>query len=171
MDVVDSLVWSHQALSALNVPHALIGGLALSEYEYGRATQDVDWLVPEDSVKTIRDYFLKNGFSVFFESPDVLQFSGKAEIDFLVARRPISQSMLKDAHYSEKLKLPVVKPEDLIGLKIQAYSNDSTRRHKELADIQELFLRCSGLDVAKIKFYADHFNEWPTIEALSGVKK
>lgn len=40
------------------------------------------------------------------------------------------------------------------------------RKLKELSDIQELILRCKTLRWEKIKFYADHFNEWPTIEAF-----
>jgi hypothetical protein len=32
MDVVESLTWSDETLTQLKVPHALIGGMALSEY-------------------------------------------------------------------------------------------------------------------------------------------
>jgi|GEM_PF-5171905 len=114
MEVVGSLIWSHQALSNLNVPHALIGGLALSEYDYGRATQDVDWLIPEEFTPLVLDYFLKNGFQIFHQSEDVLQLTGKAEIDFLIARRPISRGMIENARYSEKLNLPVLLLEDYL---------------------------------------------------------
>ena len=83
-----------------------------------------------------------------------------------VARRPISRGMIENAKYSQTLDLPVVQPEDLIGLKIQAYSGIPKRRNKDLADIQELIDRSTELDWNKIKFYADHFNEWPTLEAM-----
>lgn len=92
MDVVESLEWSHQALTQLKVPHALIGGMALSEYGYSRGTQDVDWLIPEE------------------------------------------------------------------------------RELKELSDIQELIRKCENLDWSRIKFYADHFNEWSTIQKLKDQK-
>ena len=166
MDVAQSLLWSHKALTQLGVPHALIGGMALSEYDYGRGTQDVDWLIPEEFVSVVSKYFIENGFQIFHESPDVLQLTGKAEIDFLIARRPISRGMIQDAHYSTKLNLPVILPEDLIGLKIQAYAGNPKRKMKELSDIQELADRCPALDWEKIKTYADHFNEWSTIESL-----
>jgi hypothetical protein len=166
MEVVQSLIWSHQALSQLNVPHALIGGMALSEYGYGRGTQDVDWMIPEEFVETVVQYFTENGFTIFHRSEEVLQFAGKADIDFLIARRPISRGMIDVANYSDHLKLSVVKIEDLIGLKIQAYSGNPKRKHKDLSDIQELIERNETVDWGMIKFYADHFNEWPTIEGL-----
>ncbi len=166
MDVVESLTFTHQLMVKLKVPHALIGGMALSEYGYGRGTQDVDWLIPEESVDILRDEFLKNGFTIFHQSGDVLQFTGKAEVDFLIARRPISRQMIQDAKYSSGLDLPVVQAEDLIGLKIQAYAGNSKRQNKELSDIQELVDRCRTLDWDKVKIYADHFNEWPTLLKL-----
>ena len=166
MDIVQSLKWSHDSLIALNVPHALIGGMALSEYGYGRGTQDVDWLIPEEAVESVVAHFEQNGFSIFHRSADVLQFTGNAEIDFLIARRPISRSMIENAHYSNHLDLPVVLVEDLIGLKIQSYSGNAKRRSKDLGDIQELFERCTSLNWEKIKYYADHFQEWSAIEAL-----
>lgn len=166
MDVVQSLQWSHKKLVELGVPHALIGGMALSEYGYGRGTQDVDWLIPEEFVATVLEHFQKEGFQVFHQSGDVLQLTGAAEIDFLIARRPISRSMIENAHESEGLDLPVVSSNDLIGLKIQCYAGNPKRKSKELSDIQELIERCSDLDWEKIKFYADHFNEWESIRKL-----
>lgn len=166
MNVADSLIESHNTLEKLGIPHALIGGMALSEYGYGRATQDVDWLVPEEKIEILLKEFLAQGFQIFHQSADVLQLTGKAEIDFLIARRPISREMLKDAKQSSGLGLPVVTAEDLIGLKIQAYAGNPKRKHKDLSDIQELIERNAALDWIKIKKYADLFGEWSTIESL-----
>jgi hypothetical protein len=166
MELVQSLNWSHQILSELSVPHALIGGMALSEYGYSRGTQDVDWIIPEESVEVVVKRFLSEGFQIFFRSEDVLQFTGKAEIDFLIARRPVSRGMIEDANYSDGLQMPILKVEDLIGLKIQAYINNPKRKFKDLGDIQELIDKNQALDWVKVKFYADQFNEWKTLEGL-----
>ncbi|MBU6154711.1 MAG: hypothetical protein KGP28_10455 [Bdellovibrionales bacterium] len=166
MDLVQALTWSDAQLTDLKIPHALIGGMALSEYGYGRGTQDVDWLIPGEFSNIVISSFSNHGFSIFHQSEDVLQLTGAAEIDFLLARRPISRTMIESAHYSSHLKMKVVLPEDLIGLKIQAYSNLPSRRSKDLSDIQELVERCPDLDWVKIKFYADHFGEWATLENL-----
>lgn len=174
MDVSESLIWSHRALTTLGVPHALIGGMALSEYGYGRGTQDVDWLIPEEHVTAVVAHLESEGFNVFHQTADVLQFGGKAEIDFIIARRPVSRGMIENAHYSQTLDLPVVLIEDLIGLKIQSYAGNPKRKHKDLGDIQELIERTPSLDWTRVKFYADHFNEWPTlleIKNLSEEKK
>lgn len=166
MNVVESLRYSHELLKKENIPHALIGGMALSEYGYGRGTQDVDWLIPEESAERVKTLLLGDGFTVFHEQPDVMQFEGKAPIDFIIARRPISQEMLRNATLSQTLDLPVVLVEDLIGLKIQAYAGNPRRIHKELSDIGELIDRCDNLNWEKIKFYADFFNEWETLLTL-----
>ncbi len=47
-----------------------------------------------------------------------------------------------------------------------AYSNLPNRRSKDLSDIQEPVERCPDLDWEKIRFYADHFGEWTTLEKL-----
>jgi predicted nucleotidyltransferase len=59
-----------------------------------------------------------------------------------------------------------VGPEDLIGLKIQAYKNDPRRELQDRADIQRLIETTPSLDWERIKDYADLFSEWPTIEDL-----
>jgi len=46
-DVVRALEAAHTALRAQNIPHLLIGGLAVCAYGYPYATANVDFLVPE----------------------------------------------------------------------------------------------------------------------------
>lgn len=75
----------------------MIGGLALASYGAHRATKDVDLLIDAVQAKTVKDLFLKNGFKISNESEEVLQFTGSGNIDFLLARRPMSLEMLKRA--------------------------------------------------------------------------
>ena len=171
MNVAESLLFTHQTLLELKVPHALIGGMALSEYGYGRGTQDVDWLIPEEFVETVKTKFLSLNFTIFYQSEDVLQCTGTSEVDFIVARRPMSREMIENAKPSKALQLDVVQAEDLIGLKIQAYVGNPKRRNKELSDIQELIDRCPNLDWAKVKKYADLFGEWTTVNEMKESKK
>jgi hypothetical protein len=126
----------------------------------------VDWLIPEESKNTVKSVFQASGFSILHESDDVIQFEGLAPVDFLIARRPISRKMIDDSFYSSSLQLKIVRAEDLIGLKIQAFSNDAKRKHKDLADIQELISLQENLDWEKIKSYADLFNAWPEISGM-----
>lgn len=59
----------------------------------------------------------------------------------------------------------ILKPEDIIGLKIQAYKNDASRELQDKADIQKL-LAWPKINLVEVKKYADLFCEWPVIEKL-----
>jgi hypothetical protein len=59
-----------------------------------------------------------------------------------------------------------VRPEGIIGLKIQAYKNDPDRELQDKADIKSIINCYSNLDWALVKAYADTFGEWQTIESF-----
>jgi hypothetical protein len=65
--------------------------------------------------------------------------------------------MLHTAQDLELFGVPVVKAEGIIGLKIQAYNNNPSRKLRDLADVQEL-INLAGIDLTKVKEYADLFN-------------
>jgi len=70
-----------------------------------------------------------------------------------------------------KLDIKCVKPEDIIGLKIQAYTNDRSRELQDKADIKALFELHSNMDINKVKEYAEMFGEWNSIKPLIGKQK
>ncbi len=160
---------AHIALQTAGVSHALIGGFALASYGQHRATSDIDLLAEGSKKEVIKDALLKNGFVLRHESNEVLQFTGTGFLDILLARRPLSLEMLRRANLSTDLNIYILKPEDLIGLKIQAYKNDATRELQDKADIQKL-LQLPNLEIEVIKKYADLFGEWSVIENLQGKK-
>ena len=67
------------------------------------------------------------------------------------------------------MNIYILKAEDIIGLKIQAYKNDGSRELQDKADIQKL-LALPNLDLETIKKYADLFGEWSVIEKLQRPK-
>lgn len=157
---------AHEALASEKIAHALIGGMALAVYGYHRSTSDIDFLADGTQKDRIKSCLQTKGFKLRFESAEVLQFAG---LDILLAHRPISQEMLRNAIENPILKVHVLRAEDLIGLKIQAYKNDSDRSLRDKADIQEL-LKNPSLDMNIVKRYADLFQEWPEIEKLRSPK-
>ncbi len=159
---------THSLLKEQNIAHALIGGFALAVYGQHRATVDIDFLADGEKKELIKKSFHAKGYNLKFESDEVLQFSGPGFVDVLLANRPLSQEMLKSAIQNQELGIYVVRPEDIIGLKIQAYKNDPTRELQDKADIQKL-LHLPNLDLALVKKYADLFQEWPAIEKLRGI--
>lgn len=68
--------------------------MALSEHHHARATQDIDFLIPDENVAEVKKGVLALGYSVFFESENVVQFQGPGMVYFLIAKRPISRAML-----------------------------------------------------------------------------
>lgn len=166
MDLRRTLTLSSELLTKNLIDHALIGGFSLAFYGTARATQDIDFLADGQKKNQIRDCLLKAGFSLSFESNEVLQFSGPGYLDILLANRPLSQAMLKQAITVNGLPVKILKPEDIIGLKIQAYNNDPQRKLRDLADIQALYQSQKNLDLTKVKYYADLFDCWPEVESL-----
>jgi len=163
MDLRATLKLAHFILSQNKIPHALIGGLALACYGSTRATVDLDLLVREEDKERLKTLFHQNGFNLINESDEVLQFSGMGYVDILLARRPISQRILQEAGEGGLEGIPLVKVEDLIGLKIQAYKNDKSRTLQDKADIQFLIENVKNLDWKKIQEYANLFDEWEAI--------
>lgn len=165
-----TLVDAHSVLSQAGVAHALIGGFALAAYGQHRATADIDILAEGSKKEIIKIELIKKGFELKHESSEVLQFSGIGFLDILLANRPLSQEMLKRAGLNQELNVHILKPEDIIGLKIQAYKNDPSRELQDKADIQKL-LALPNLDSLLVKKYAELFGEWSVIEKLRMIKK
>lgn len=165
MNILEILKLTHGILSQHQIEHALIGGLALGAYGFERFTNDVDLLVDGLKYQETEKALVSVGFDLYRKSEDLMQFSGIGRLDLIFARRTISRQMLADAQYIEGLDIRCLRAEDIIGLKIQAYCDDKSRRLKDLADIQAL-LKSNSLDLERIKTYADHFNEWNTIQEL-----
>jgi hypothetical protein len=160
---------AHSVLLQASVSHALIGGFALAAYGQHRATVDIDLLADGTKKEIIKTELIKKGFVIRHESDEVLQFTGLGFLDVLLANRPLSQEMLKRAQLNQELNIYILKPEDIIGLKIQAYKNDGSRELQDKADIQKL-LNLPNLQLESVKKYADLFGEWSVIEKLRRVK-
>ena len=146
--------------------HALIGAFALAAWGVQRATNDIDFLIDGAKAAVARQALENNGFTVFHASDEVLQMAGPGPVDFVLARRPLSLAMLARATARIFRGINCVGPEDLIGLKIQAYRNDPRRELQDRADIQRLIEVSASLDWVRIKQYADLFSEWPAVEDL-----
>ena len=158
-----TLETSQALLDAEGISYALIGGFALASHGVARATQDIDLLIDGARARDARRALEAGGFKLVHESDEVQQYTGVGYLDLLFARRPLSLEMLSAAQVSPTMRIKVIGPEDLIGLKIQAYKNDVKREFKDKADIQLLIEKSEALDWDRIKKYADLFGEWPTV--------
>ena len=165
MELRKTLQFVHDLLAQAKIDHALIGGLALVNFGLDRATVDVDLIIDEVHKVSAKDLLIKNNFNLAHESEDILQFDGMGYVDILLARRPISREMMKNATVIPDLQIKCLKAEDIIGLKIQAFSNDPSREFQDKADIQFL-LQDESLDWDKIKSTADLFGKGVELEEI-----
>jgi trans-aconitate methyltransferase len=161
-----TLETAHSLLTAKSIPHALIGGLALAVHGVHRATADVDFLIDGSLKNQALEALTAGGFITEFTSSEVAHLRGPGLVDLLFANRPATLQMLKDALESPELKVHVLRAEDIIGLKIQAYKNDPIRELQDKADIQALGRQIATLDLKRIQNYAELFGEWESVKDL-----
>jgi hypothetical protein len=154
---------------------AVIGGFALHVAGYTRATKDIDFLVAKEAIPKIKTLMLSYGYELLHESEDVSNFLGKmrelGKVDFLHAHRKYARAMLAKAEEKEilegKFKVKVVKPEDLIGLKVQSSSNDPSRFHQDMADIEAVIgANYKTMDMDLIKEYFDLFDRGKELKEI-----
>jgi hypothetical protein len=150
-------------LEKQGIPYAVIGGIAVFAYGGERTTFDIDFLIHGKHKKEIKDLAAHLNLKIVNENDEVLQLSGATQIDIIFANRSESQNMLSRIRKIENLPFPVVAPEDLIGLKIQAFVGDRKREFIDKGDILTLMRNVPNLDFEKIKKYADIFNVWSEI--------
>jgi hypothetical protein len=144
---------------------ALMGGYALGAYGVGRATLDLDLLVDAGDLPKLAEAMAALGYEKAYSSENVSQYVSRmaelGEVDFIHAFRPAAAKMLQRAVPMPGLppgqELKVLRPEDIIGLKVQAIANNPERKHRDSADIEEL-LRAADVDWAAVKEYMELFN-------------
>lgn len=129
-----------------NIDYALIGGFALGILGIMRTTVDMDFLVKKDDAEKVKSILEKHSYKCIFITENVSQYvsniSSQGTLDFIHAFRPISLGMLKDKQqkiiYNGEMTIPVLKPEDIIGLKVQALANNPAREEFEKNDIKSI---------------------------------
>jgi len=140
-----------QRLNALEIPYAVVGGMALFKYGYRRFTEDVDILVTRDSLKKIHKELDGLGYRPLFTGSKHLRDTEyQVKIEFLVAGDfpgdgkpkeisfPDPSNVVHEENSIRYLNLPT-----LIELKI-ASGMTGQDRLKDLVDVQEL-IRVLGL--------------------------
>jgi len=127
-----------------NIRYALIGGFSLIAYGIPRTTLDIDFLIDKDDLYKLDEIMNKLNYKLIYRTENVSQYKGideeMGEIDFIHAFRKYSKNMLEryEIREIEDIKVKVLKPEDMIGLKVQAIANSPERKIKELYDIESI---------------------------------
>ena len=157
MDIRAALITIHRGLVAREVEHALIGGLALSVHGAGRATTDLDWIADGHRAERVDDLLRVEGYEAIHRNDWAGNYLSsdpvKGRIDFLFVRRSGMKILERASDHSVLGEtVPVAEASDLIGLKVQAYSNNPHRRHGDLEDIARL-ISMGDVDLARVRDY------------------
>jgi len=161
--------------SDAGVCYALIGGYAVGLWGVPRGTVDMDFLVQRDDMAKVHHLMESLGYEVRYTSENVSQYVSPlaifGEIDFLHAFRDASLAMLTRSVtktlFGDGVSIQVLLPEDLIGLKVQALSNDQKREAIDLYDV-EMLMRLHGktMDWELVESYFDLFEQVSLFEEL-----
>jgi hypothetical protein len=133
------------ALEELEIPYAVVGGMALNEYGYRRVTVDVDVLLTQASLQRFKDHWLGRGYVEKFPGSRGLRDTELGvTIDVLIAGDYPGDGQPKPVQFPDPADvairgaglalLPLAK---LIELKL-ASGMSSLQRLKDLADVLEL---------------------------------
>jgi hypothetical protein len=158
MDLRNVLLEIHGALEEAGIAHALIGGLALAAHGAGRATADLDLLADGERAEDVDRILRERGYEALLRNVYVGNYLGptpeRGRVDFLFVRRTRGRAILDRAvpHTILGASIRVVDASDLIGLKVQSLSNDPTRRHQDLADVERL-LETAEVDLDRVRDY------------------
>jgi len=161
--VLDKLL---TAFEKAHIRYALMGGFALGLLGVYRATVDLDFLINRDDCDEVHGIMTALGFERRHHTENVSQYVSPlavfGEVDFLHAFREISKGMLERAEdrkiFGGERMIKILKPEDMIGLKVQAMVNDKGRWNNDLADIEKVMaIHGKNLDWALIDEYFSLF--------------
>lgn len=161
-----------QKFNQQKIRFALIGGFALHVAGFTRATKDIDFLIEAEDLGKIRDIMAKLGYELTHESKEFSNYwhpmAPLGCVDYLHAHREYTRTMLSRAKKHKLLddfELPVLIPEDIIGLKVQSMVNNPQRYSLDMADIEHLLRENKGsLDLKTVKEYFDLFGEGETLK-------
>lgn len=120
-------------LTALGVPHALVGGLAVGLHGHPRATKDVDFLVGPEAFQSTTPFLVYRE-----ELADVVRWG---MID-LIAALPEDPILLGEVSTGSAGTIPVIRLEVLVLMKLRA------GRTQDLADVEALVR--AGADIAGV---------------------
>jgi len=160
-----------------NIDFVLAGGLALSTMGIFRFTKDIDFLVYEKSKGKIDDIMTDLGYKKQeFSNEEIFSYLSPlkvlGQVDYLFARRKYTRAMMLRAKkcpvFDSGFDVNTLLPEDLIGLKIQAISNDPKNRFVvDSMDIRRILqTKINEIDIELVKEYfklfdkEDLLNEW-----------
>ena len=143
--VVETARAAVSVLADHDIPHLIVGGIAVQEHGYPRVTIDVDIVVPD--VLEAVEWLTASLTGPFYTVPD---FHGRVEdrrngvfVDLLPAGKVLKRGCRVPFPDPKTVaeKLQIISLEELISLKLDSWAGSPNKRLKDKADVNELILR------------------------------
>lgn len=143
MDFKNVLLFIINNFEKKKIRYGIIGGFAFSQYGVNKNSNDLHFFAEREDAEKIDEVMQEAGYSCFNANLNVAQYISPlkefGEIDFIFSRTEIGKKMLDRVNkfeiFDNKIKVNILKPEDLIGLKLHAIKNDPSRKTNDLIDI------------------------------------
>lgn len=143
--VQDALRRITRRLDELDIPYAVVGGMALFLHGYRRFTEDIDLLVTPDDLKRVHAALRGRGYLPPFErSKQLRDTESNVRIEFLTTGTFPGDGKPKPVAFPDPLEaaeergsIKLLRLERLIELKL-ASGMSAPHRLRDLADVQEL---------------------------------
>lgn len=129
-------------LAHFEIPHLIVGGLAVQEHGYPRMTIDVDIVVPDvgEAVEFLTAGVTGPFYRIRGIDDRVEDRRNEVKIDLLPAGRVLKRGCKVPFPEAKTVtdSLQFISLEDLISLKLDSWSGSPNRRLKDKADVVEL---------------------------------
>jgi len=154
-----------------DMPHLIVGGLAVQEHGYPRVTIDVDIVVPD--VLEAVEFLTANLTGPFYRVPGaqdrVEDRRNGVKVDLLPAGKVLQRGCKVPFPHPAKAadQIQIVSLEELISLKLDSWAGSPVRRHKDKSDVIELIkYRHLSRDLAVNPAVRAHYLEtWDALQA------
>ena len=143
--VVETARAAVSTLADHDIPHLIVGGIAVQEHGYPRVTIDVDIVVPD--VQEAVEWLTASLTGPFYRVPEVYNRVEDRRngvfVDLLPAGKVLKRGCKVPFPQPGKVveELQIVKLEELISLKLDSAANSPLRRLKDKTDVVELIIR------------------------------
>lgn len=133
-------------LAEHDIPHLIVGGVAVQEHGYPRVTIDVDIVVPD--VLEAVEFLTASLTGPFYRVPDaadrVEDRRTNTFVDLLPAGVVVKRGCKVPFPQPTKASgnLQIARLEELISLKLDSWVNSPLKRLRDKTDVVELILRC-----------------------------
>jgi hypothetical protein len=140
--IIESARDAVSTLAHFDIPHLIVGGLAVQEHGYPRMTIDVDIVVP-DVVEAV-EFLTSSATGPFYKIRGIYNRvedrRNEVKIDLLPAGGVLKHGCKVPFPEAKTVNdtLQFISLEELISLKLDSWAGSPNRRHKDKTDVIEL---------------------------------